>query len=324
MSARFLIAACVMPLLAGTSSPPPASAQAAKEIVRGVIDEVWNQGHLDRTEELFVPGFVNHDPNPGAAADLGDYKKWVVRWRTAFPDLHVQVHDLVAEGDKVAARLTATGTHRGDFLGVRATGTRVTMKIINLYRFEGGKIAEAHRSYDLLGLGQQLGYFEPIPEDVVPVSFARRTEPGEFLWGEASEVTGDAGDPDSNKVLLVREIEEGWNRGDAAAALEIVAPTFVFHSVYPEVADFESYRRWLEGHIDPENPTQITIVDLIAERDRVVDLSVADLGRGLAEAGIRISRFADGKMVEMWRSLNVLPVFIGLGLLPTFPEFAAG
>jgi hypothetical protein len=137
-------------------------------------------------------------------------------------------------------------------------------------------------------------------------------------------MTGDPGDPESNKALCVREIEEGWNRGDAAAALEVVAPIFVFHSIYPEVTDFDSYRQWIEGHIDPENPTQIAIRDLFAEGDRVVDLSVADLGRGLEEAGIRISRFADGKMVEMWRCLNVLPVFIGLGLLPTFPELAGG
>jgi len=313
-----------MLLLAGTTGPLQVSVQTNKAVVQRVADEIWNQGNLDRTDELFVPGFVSHDPNPGAAADLNGYKTWVATWRAAFPDFHVEVRDLIAEGEKVAARLTATGTHQGDFLGVPATGIRVTMKIINLYRLEGGKIAEVYRSYDLLGLGQQLGYFEPLPEEVFPFSFARRTESGEFAWGEASEVTGDPGDPESNKALCVREVEEGWNRGDAAAALAIVSPTFVFHSIYPDVTDFESYRQWIEGHIDPENPTQIAIHDLIAEGDRVVDLSVADLGRGLAEEAIRISRFADGKMVEMWRSLNVLPVFIGLGLLPTFPAFAGG
>jgi hypothetical protein len=198
------------------------------------------------------------------------------------------------------------------------------MKIINLYRLDGGRIAEVYRSYDLLGLGQQLGYLEPLPEEVFPFSFAGRKNPAEFAWGDPSESTGDPGGPQSNKALCVREVEEGWNRGDAAAALAIVAPTFVFHSVYPEVIDFESYRQWIEGHIDPENPTQIAIDDLIAEGDKVVDLSVADLGGGLVEEGIRISRFADGKMVEMWRNLNVLPVLIELGLLPTFPEFEGG
>ncbi len=324
MAAGLLTAIPLVFFFAWVSGPSRAGAQTTKEIVQRVIDEIWNQGDLGRADELFAPGFINHDPNPGAIADLGGFREWVSRWHAAFPDLHVEIHDLVAEGHKVAARLTATGTHRGDFLGVPATGIRVTMKVINLYRLEGGRIAEVYRSYDLLGLGQQLGYFEPIPEEVFPFSFARRTDPGEFSWGDASEMTGDPGDPESNKALCVREIEEGWNQGDAAAALEVVAPTFVFHSIYPEVTDFDSYRQWIEGHIDPENPTQIAIRDLFAEGDRVVDLSVADLGRGLEEAGIRISRFADGKMVEMWRCLNVLPVFIELGLLPTFPELAGG
>ena len=321
MAARFLTAVPLVFLLAGTSGPVQAGAQTAKEVVQRVADEIWSQGNLDLTDELFVPGFVNHDPNPGAVADLDGYRKWVARWRAGFPDFRVEVHDLVAEGDKVAARLTATGTHQGDFLGVPATGIRVTMKIINLYRLDSGRIAEVYRSYDLLGLGQQLGYFEPLPEEVFPFSFARRTDPGDFLWGDPSDVTGSLGVPESNKALCVREIEEGWNRGDAATALEIVDSTFVFHSIYPEVTDFESYRQWIEGLIDPEEPTQITITDLIAEGDRVVDLSVADLGQE-KEMGIRISRFADGKMVEMWRNLNALPILIGFGLFPTFPELA--
>jgi len=322
MDARLLAAVAVFSFSVGTSGPPQMSTETNKAVLLRLVDGIWNQGNLDLTDELFTRGFVNHDPNPGAVADLDGYRAWVATWHAAFPDFRVEVHDLVAEGDRVAARLTATGTHRGDFLGVPATGNRVTMKIINLYRLEGGGVAEVYRSYDLLGLGQQLGYFEPLPVETFPFSFARRTDPSEFVWGPASEVTGDPGDPESNKALCVREIEEGWNRGDAAAALEIVAPTFVFHSIYPEVTDLESYRQWVVKHIDPENPTQIAVKDLIAEGDRVVDLSVADLGRGLAETGIRISRFADGKMVEMWRNLNALPLLVGFGLLPTFPDSA--
>ena len=324
MVPRFVALISAMLLLAGTGSAPQVRDQTTKEVVRRVVEGIWNQGRMELAENLFAPGFVNHDPNPGAVDDLDGFKEWVVRWRSAFPDIHVEIHDLVAEEDGVGARLTATGTHRGEFLGIPATGIPVTMKIINLYRLDGGRIAEVYRSYDLLGLGQQLGYLEPLPEEVFPFSFIRRKNPIEFAWGSSSGSMGDPGDPESNKALCVREVEEGWNRGDAAAALAIVAPTFVFHSVYPEVTDFESYRQWIEGHIDPENPTQIATDDPIAEGDKVVDLSVADLGGGLVEEGIRISRYADGKMVEMWRNLNVLPVLVELGLLPTFPEFEGG
>jgi steroid delta-isomerase-like uncharacterized protein len=166
MAARLLTAIPLVFLFAWVSGPSRAGAQTTKEIVRRVVEEIWNQGNLDVTNELFVPGFINHDPNPGA--DLDGFREWVARWHAAFPNLHVEVNDLIAEGDKVGARLTATGTHRGDFLGIPATGIRVTMKVINLYRLESGRIAEVYRSYDLLGLGQQLGYFEPIPEEGSP------------------------------------------------------------------------------------------------------------------------------------------------------------
>ena len=300
------------------------NAQTNVEIVRRVAGEIWNQGNLAVADELFADDFVNHDPNPGGVADLEGYKKWVLEWRAAFPDYHVEVHDLIAEADKVGVRYTVTGTHQGELFGVPASGIRVTMKGINIYRLDHGKIAEVHRSYDLLGVGQQVGYYEPLPEEVFPFSFARRTEPGDFRWGEPSAVTGDPGDPESNKALCVREVEEGWNQGNVAAALEFVAPTFVWHSIYPDVTDYESYVRWLKGHIDPDNPTQITIEALIAEADKVVDLSTADLGGGMKESAIRISRFADGKLVEMWRSINVLPLFIAVGLAPAFPDFTAG
>jgi steroid delta-isomerase-like uncharacterized protein len=303
---------------------PLANAQTNAEIVQRVADEVWNRGNLAVADELFADDFVNHDPNPGGATDLEGYKKWVRRWRAAFPDYHVEVHDVIAEKDRVGARYTVTGTHQGALFGVPATGIQVTMKGINLYRLDQGKIAEAHRSYDFLGVGQQIGYFEPLPEEVFPFSFARRTKPDDFRWGKPSAVTGNPGDPESNKALCVREVEEGWNQGNAAAALDYVAPTFVWHSIYPEVTDYESYTQWLKEHIDPDNPTQITIEQLIAEGDKVVDLSTADLGGGMKESAIRISRFADGRLVEMWRNINVLPLFIAMGLLPAFPEYAGG
>jgi steroid delta-isomerase-like uncharacterized protein len=301
-----------------------ANAQTNTEIVQRVAEEIWNQGNLALADELFAYDFVNHDPNPGGVTDLEGYKRWVLKWRAAFPGYHVEVHDLIAEGDKVGARYTVTGTHQGELFGVPATGIQVTMKMINIYRLDHGKIAEVHRSYDLLGVGQQVGYFEPLPEEVFPPSFARRAEPDDFRWGEPSAVTGDPGDPESNKALCVREVEEGWNQGDAAAALGFAAPTFVWHSIYPEVTDYESYTQWVNEHIDPDNPTQITIEDLIAEGDKVVDLSTANLGGGMTLSGIRVSRFADGKMVEMWRNLNILPVFIAMGVFPAFPEFTAG
>jgi steroid delta-isomerase-like uncharacterized protein len=294
--------------------PPPADTKANKAVVQRVADEVWNQGNLAVADELFATDFVNHDPNFPDVINLEGYKGLVLKWRAAFPDYHVEVHDMVAEGDKVGARYTVTGTHKGDFFGVPATYIQVTMKMLNIYRLAGGKIAEVQWSYDLLGVGQQIRYYEPIPKEVFPHSFARRTNPEEFVWGPDSDVTGDPGAPESNKALLVREVEEGWGQGDVAVALDVIAPTFVWHAEYPEVTDYESYVQWGEEH---GKPTQIIIEDIFAEGDKVVELSAA---QGGALLGIRVCRFADGKMVEMWRNLNILPVFIAMGVLPSLPS----
>jgi predicted ester cyclase len=114
MVPRFLALISAMLLLAGTGSAPPVGAQTTKEVVRRVVEGIWNRGRMELAEELFAPGFVNHDPNPGAVDDLDGFKEWVVRWRSAFPDTHVEIHDLVAEEDRVGARLTLTGTPGGN------------------------------------------------------------------------------------------------------------------------------------------------------------------------------------------------------------------
>jgi steroid delta-isomerase-like uncharacterized protein len=296
-----------------------ASAQTEenKPIVQREADEIWNQGNLDVADELFATDFVNHDFNPPGVTDLEGYKGWVLKWRAAFPDYHVEIHDLVAEGDKVGIRYTVTGTHQGDFFGIEATGIQVTMMGINMYRLDGGKIAEVLRTYDLLGLGQQIGYCEPIPEEVFPFSFGRRTNPEDFVWGPDSDVTGDSGDPETNKAIIVREYE-GWNTGNLDGILEPISPDLVNHDIYPEVTDYESYVQWVTPYGNPDDPSIVTLEDMIAEGDKVMEHWTAQGGRLI---GISASRFADGKIVDRWRSLNVLPVFIVIGLVPAFPEF---
>ena len=82
-------------------------------------------------------------------------------YRTAFPDLHFTVEDQIAEGDMVANRVTARGTHQGEFMGIAPTGKQVTVTGITIDRIAGDKLEESWASWDFLGLMQQLG---AIPE----------------------------------------------------------------------------------------------------------------------------------------------------------------
>jgi predicted ester cyclase len=78
-------------------------------------------------------------------------------WFDAFPDGHMTIDDLVVEGDKVVARYTLTGTHKGEFMGIPATNKKVTGWVIEIDRVAGGKCVEGWSRMDTLGLMQQLG-----------------------------------------------------------------------------------------------------------------------------------------------------------------------
>ena len=77
--------------------------------------------------------------------------------RSGFPDIQWTLEEMIAEGDKVAARFTMRGTHQGAFFGVPPTGNKISVKAINFYRLSGGKIVDEHGQPDLLSLLQQIG-----------------------------------------------------------------------------------------------------------------------------------------------------------------------
>ena len=89
--------------------------------------------------------------------DREGYKQFVTMHHTGFPDFDVKVEDVVAEGDKVARRVTWTGTHKGEYMGIAPTGKKITLTVITIERIEGGKIAEQWGEADMLGLMQQFG-----------------------------------------------------------------------------------------------------------------------------------------------------------------------
>jgi steroid delta-isomerase-like uncharacterized protein len=129
-----------------------------KELARRFFDEVWNQGDeaaIDRYIPLEAKG---NDLDFGSGRE-GFKAQWR-KWRSAFPDLHFEVVDLVAEGEKVLTRWVLTGTHRGEFLGIPATGRTIRVAGMSLDRIEDGQIAEGFDGWDALGLRQQLGVYE--------------------------------------------------------------------------------------------------------------------------------------------------------------------
>ena len=121
-------------------------------------EELFGGGNLDVADEIYAPDYVGHDPsNPEDVRGLQAAKQAAAEYRRAFPDLRVSVEDLVAEGDRVAARLRFRGTHLGDLNGIAPTGRRVDFTGIVISRVEGGRIAEDWANFDDLGMMRQLG-----------------------------------------------------------------------------------------------------------------------------------------------------------------------
>jgi steroid delta-isomerase-like uncharacterized protein len=131
---------------------------ANKALVRRFYEEAWAKGELDVADELFADDYVRHDlragdPTPGPEGQ----KEIAAAFRAAFPDLIWQIDFLLADGDFVVGRWTATGTHLGPWAGVEPTGRPMRFSAINVFRFEGGKVVELWNHRDDLGLMQQLG-----------------------------------------------------------------------------------------------------------------------------------------------------------------------
>ena len=120
--------------------------------------EAFSQQDLARFDAIMAPNYVYHAPGvPDLPPGPEGMKQLVSGHLAAFPDLRVTIEDLIAEGDKVVARLTYRGTHQGEFQGIPPTGKTVAMSSIDLVRIAGGKIVEEWESPDNLGLLQQLG-----------------------------------------------------------------------------------------------------------------------------------------------------------------------
>jgi steroid delta-isomerase-like uncharacterized protein len=128
-----------------------------KAIVERFMDALFTHGDLAAVEAYLAPEFVNHDPLAGQAGNREGMKRVAEIYRAAFPDWRRTIHDLIAENDRVVERFSATGTHEGEFMGLAATGTKVTLHGINIFRLADGKIVERWGNTDQLGFLRQLG-----------------------------------------------------------------------------------------------------------------------------------------------------------------------
>ena len=117
-----------------------------KELVRRYFDERWNHNNVAVCDELMA----------ASSSDIEEHKAWVQSMHDTLGNLELTILDLLAEDDQVAVHWRIAGTHRGEYLGVPATGKRVTFKGLALLRIKDGKIVEDEAYADNLALQQEL------------------------------------------------------------------------------------------------------------------------------------------------------------------------
>jgi steroid delta-isomerase-like uncharacterized protein len=127
-----------------------------KALIRRWFDEVWNRRLVASIDQLLAHDAVIHGLGPDLRGPDG-FKTFYTAYCNAFPDVSIHLDALVAEGDLVAVRWSATGTHRGDGLGFAATGRPVRLNGMVFARVKSGKLIEGWNNFDQFGMFQQLG-----------------------------------------------------------------------------------------------------------------------------------------------------------------------
>jgi predicted ester cyclase len=180
-----------------------------------------------------------------------------------------------------------------------------------IFRFEDGKVAEAWSFADMLGLMQQIG-----------VSSPARPTPADYTWTSRSAATGNPGEPEANKAMVRRFVEEAWNQQNLDMMDGIFASDVVSHNPPIEFlygpSDLEVLKQGVADYLAAYPDLEVVMTDLVAEGDLVSALWTASgthlgelmgmvpTGNPVTFSGITMYRFADGKIVEMWWAWDTL------------------
>jgi steroid delta-isomerase-like uncharacterized protein len=133
------------------------SVEENKALFKRWFEDVVNANDYSKVEELLAPNYRAHFPGAPEAIDRDGHRGMVELFAAAFPDWEEQIQDVIAEGDRVVLRVTAGGTHEGEFQGIAPSGKQVAITGMGIVRIENGQIAESWWEFDAIGLMQQLG-----------------------------------------------------------------------------------------------------------------------------------------------------------------------
>jgi steroid delta-isomerase-like uncharacterized protein len=139
------------------------SEEQKKKVFERVIEEAYNKGNVDVLNEAFAPNFVEHQAGIAPPTAEG-VKRSIAFLRGAFPDLKLTVEEIIENGDKTWARITARGTHQGPFMGFPPTGKSIVVTVMDVCRYDNGQIVEHWGVADQLAVMAQIGALPRPPQ----------------------------------------------------------------------------------------------------------------------------------------------------------------
>jgi steroid delta-isomerase-like uncharacterized protein len=301
-----------------------------KALLRRFI-EIWNTGNVAMADEFVSADLVDHSLPPGLPPGLAGFKLLVGGFRAAFPDLRITIDDLMAQGDKAAARVTFRGTQQGEFQGIPPTDKSFTMGAIGMLRFKNGEVVEHWATLDLLSLLTQLG-----------VAPAQHNLPYKSLWPArpGGSHNGQATEPTANLAPVRRFFDEVCNGRRMEVADELFAVDHRYHD--PSIPGVATGPAGIRQNPGPVVPYQSAFSDahwhveeMLAEGDTVVtrwygtgtqdgDLpGIPAAGKQVFVPGLWWQRIVAGKIAESWQVWDTLGMLQQLGVIPVPEEVSA-
>ena len=148
---------CLMIFSVSCERPATTQKQQIQEAVHSMFEDGWNRGDIASFDETIADSVHFHYAGSPRTLARVQMSEFIIRWREAFPDLKIDLEELVVEDNLAAIRGTLTGTHEGPWAGAEPTGEQVSMALMMFFRFENGKMVELWEVDDQLGFRRQLG-----------------------------------------------------------------------------------------------------------------------------------------------------------------------
>ncbi|MDQ1427651.1 MAG: hypothetical protein QOK39_1127 [Acidimicrobiaceae bacterium] len=294
-----------------------------KAVYLRLVDEVFNDGRFDGVEDLFTADFLDHARPRLAPVGIAGVRIVPRRIRYAFPNIRLTVEDIIGEGDLIAARVTARGTHLRPFRGIEPTGLPVEWTVMDFFRFREGRVAERWSTVDSQTLLEQLGAIPSSP-----------SEPPEYLGltpeqcAELASLERCAPDPEASKAIFRHYIEMMFNRHDLSELDRWLAPGYAYRFMGQTVRGIDGHEATVCHFLRSFPDARKEVLQIVAEGDRVAALwrftgthtgwfeGVAPTATAVEYLGITFEQIRGGRRLQGWGCADLAGLLGQIGGIP--------